>query len=213
MNVSDVRGFEIDKSKDMLGLIFDRQRELMNKYHEIEKRNGLLLDENIPVDIHSHRGQYRLKDFAWRVTEELMEGSEANENGNLLHAQEEVSDALHFLTELALISGMGPNDIVSDDIKKDKLEFIVEYHNVEMKYNEVAFWVVYTLGMAMNCLKNKPWKQTQMITDVRMYYHYIQMSYYHMGRVVKACKMNATDLCTIYFKKSEVNKFRQRSNY
>ena len=89
MNVNDAEKEQI--SGDKLDAIFARQRELMEKYHDIEKAKGLLQTEDIPVNIDDHLGQARLKDFAWRVTEEL--------------------------------------------------------------------------GEAMNCLKNKPWKQTQMETD------------------------------------------------
>ena len=124
---------------DKLDLIFSRQRELMEKYHEIEKANGLLQTEDVPVNIHDAAGQARLKDFAWRVTEEL--------------------------------------------------------------------------GEAMNTLKNKPWKQSQMLTDETHYLEEIADAFHFFIELCILSGLDAQSLFDIYFDKSAVNKFRQRSNY
>jgi len=123
----------------MLEAIFERQKELIEKYHPIEKKNGLLITEDMPVNLNDAKGQQRLKDFAWRVTEEI--------------------------------------------------------------------------GEAMNCLKNKPWKQTQMETDVEHYYEELVDAFHFFVELCIISGLTAKDLCDIYFKKSEVNKFRQRSGY
>jgi hypothetical protein len=137
MNINDVE-FQ-DRGGDMLEEIFARQRELMEKYHVIEAKNGLLQTPDIPVNLHDAKGQARLKDFAWRITEEL--------------------------------------------------------------------------GEAMNCLKNKPWKQTQMLTDVKHYYEELADAFHFFVELCILSGLNARDLYELYFRKSEVNKFRQRSNY
>ena len=141
MNIKDV---EVDSkiaenSEDMLTAIFNGQRKLMEKYHHIEKSVGLLQTEDVPVNLHSHKGQARLKDFAWRITEEI--------------------------------------------------------------------------GEAMSCLKNKPWKQTQMETDVIHYYEELSDALHFF---IELCILSGIDekmLYDLYFRKHSVNLFRQRSQY
>lgn len=137
MNIDDVK--EIKVKGDKLEAIFIRQKELMNKYHKIEAKSGLMQTDKVPVDIDSPAGQARLKDFAWRITEEI--------------------------------------------------------------------------GEAMNCLKQKPWKQTHMETDVVHYLEEIIDAFHFFIELCILSGLTADDLCIFYFKKSEVNKFRQRSNY
>lgn len=147
MNVNDfthkleelMRTREEKYEGDTLRMIFDRQRELMHKYHPIERDNGLLLTEDVPVDIHSHAGQARLKDMCWRCVEEL--------------------------------------------------------------------------GEAMNCLKNKAWKQTMMETDVVHYREELADAFHFFVELCILSDISAGDLFTLYFLKSEVNKFRQESKY
>lgn len=131
--------FEKDYEGDRLEQIFCRQRELMEKYEPIERANGLLITDDVPVNIDSAKGQSRLKDFAWRVVEEI--------------------------------------------------------------------------GEAMNCLKNKPWKQTQMETDVLHYKEEIADAFHFFVELCILSGIDHKDIFELYFKKSEVNKFRQRSNY
>jgi len=139
MNINDVKEEDVQFEGDMLEAIFERQRELMRKYHKIEKNNGLLQTDKVPVDINSATGQARLKDFAWRVTEEL--------------------------------------------------------------------------GEAMNTLKNKPWKVTQMPTDERHYLEEIADAFHFFIELCILSGFDAKSLTEIYLKKSRVNQFRQRSFY
>lgn len=141
VNIKDIVSPDQDEDviDDRLSKIFDRQRELMEKYHEIEKKNELLTTELVPVDLNSAKGQQRLKDFAWRITEEL--------------------------------------------------------------------------GEAMNCLKNKPWKQTHMLTDVDHYVEELIDGFHFYIELLILSGIDEKSLFDIYFRKSEVNKFRQRSRY
>ena len=138
MNIKDINK-NLEKITCRLEDIFGRQRELMHKYHNIEKKNGLLQTESVPVDINSKEGQQRLKDFAWRITEEL--------------------------------------------------------------------------GEAMNCLKNKPWKQTHFQTDLDHYYEEISDAFHFFIELCILSGLDAEGLYQLYYKKSRVNKFRQESNY
>lgn len=138
MNIKDVEVIE-KTNGDMLEEIFEGQKKLMEKYHIIEKEIGLLQTEDVPVNLQSHLGQARLKDFAWRITEEI--------------------------------------------------------------------------GEAMSCLKNKPWKKTQMETDVTHYYEELADAFHFFVELCLLSGISAKDLHELYFKKHAVNCFRQRSEY
>lgn len=216
MNINDVR---VDlPSGDMLENIFHRQRELMEKYHPIEKANGLLITEDIPVDLHSRFGQYRIKDFFWRFTEELGEALDAVNFENPQHFHEELADAMHFLVEACILCDISAKDI-SGHGDYDKLEYLF-FNGPSVKYLNLIdiaskFTVVMTsLSMTANCLKNKPWKQSHMLTDEIEFRTRLCRTFYHFITLCKFCGISkAGYLYELYFKKSEVNKFRQRSAY
>ena len=92
-------------NKESLKAIFDRQRELMIKYHDIEFKSGLMQTEDCPVNLDDKKGQARIKDFAWRITEEIGEAIDALCNSEKLHYEEELIDGLHFLTEMTILTG------------------------------------------------------------------------------------------------------------
>jgi len=129
-----------DSNIGMLLIIFERQRELMAKYHDIEAMNGAnVVPEGLHGELDDRRLQYRLKDLAYRVVEELSE--------------------------------------------------------------------------ATNCLKNKPWKQDAVVTDSDHFYEELADAFHFFVELCITAGLSASDLFGLYFRKSEVNKFRQRSGY
>lgn len=210
MNINDVEELQ-ELPEDLLQAIFDRQRELIEKYHPIEKANGLLITEDIPVDIHDAKGQQRLKDFAWRVTEELAEAFEAwYELLDVEHAKEELADTLHFFVEMCILSDITPEYLLGTINFKHKWNVL---SNIVFPIEPQVGFIV-ALGQACNCLKNKPWKQTQMLTDVEKY----KMAMFRaFSQFIKICGQfgigSEVELFQLYFRKSEINKFRQRSAY
>jgi hypothetical protein len=230
MNVLDFEDKDVptpSMGSDRLFLIFCRQKELMEKYHTIELNNGLLQHPLVPVDIHSRHGQARLKDFAWRVTEELTEAIQAYMDHKILreHYIEELSDAYHFLVELTILSDVSEEELFkrfnhtqSEEWCRLSRMFTSIYLSDDLKFSESqikarTYLVIHQLGLAMNCLKNKPWKNTHMLTDVNEFKKYIVRAHKDFIRLCLSSDLKAEDLYMIYFKKSEVNKFRQRSNY
>lgn len=208
---------------DRLCAIFNRQKELMDKYHYIEERSGLLQTSDCPVNLDDKRGQARLKDFSWRVTEELGEALDARSDND--HFEEELVDGLHFLSEMTILAGQDPEGIAtwaaeaygfgSYNSTKDHLEYIYDmashvYRDLDFDSKVTKF--IENIGMACNCLKNKPWKQSNMITDRAMYYRRLSMVWVSYLSIMGST-MTVDDIVDIYFKKSQVNKFRQRSNY
>jgi dimeric dUTPase (all-alpha-NTP-PPase superfamily) len=236
MNITDIKDSEIgsipEGSKatslhltpwDRLEHILEAQKILMVKYHTIEKSNGLLLDECVPVNIDSPLGQARIKDFMWRVTEELTESYEAFLANNHIHYIEEIVDALHFFTELMIITGLTYRDVSkycqaqmisrpkneNEDDLQDMYNMVYGSETPEMDY-----WnITYKLGLAANCLKQKAWKQTHVFTDREKFNNYLAYAFVNFIGLCKTTGITSTILYDTYFKKNQVNHFRIRSNY
>jgi len=139
MNITDILNKVKTPEGDKLEKIFERQKELAEKYHPIEERNlGCKLAE-YPVNLNICSHQQRIKDLMWRIVEEL--------------------------------------------------------------------------GEAGNCLKNKPWKNTNMATDELHFYEEIADAFHFFIELCIAVGLDAEKLTKLYFAKSEVNLFRIRSNY
>lgn len=210
---------------DLLKAIFDRQKSLMSKYHDIELKSGLLQTEDCPVNLDDKRGQARIKDFSWRVTEELGEALDAKANKD--HYQEELIDGLHFLTELTVLAGRDYDSILpqgtplydSDhlvNLVENAKEVISQRASQGENGYSLEYWVskfIENLGMMCNCLKNKPWKQSMMKTDRGAFYSRLSEVWVIYTTILVVSGMDAQEISNIYLKKSQVNQFRQRSNY
>lgn len=220
VNMTDFNNHE--KVDNVTQAIFNRQKELMSKYEHIEASNGLLETHDVPVDIDSYKGQARLKNFAWRVTEELTEAleplyggcdKEINEEVKL-HIIEEFIDAVHFLTELMILSGIDPEKYQVYSIT-EKEKALDDNHGFERGATLIyTLSVIEALGLAMNCLKNKPWKQTHVLTDKDKYIRYVLEAAVALKSLLyRQFGLANNDLLNCYLNKADVNKFRQESGY
>ena len=199
-------------NKESLRAIFDRQKELMEKYHDIEFRSGLMQTEDCPVNLDDKRGQARIKDFSWRITEEIGEALDAieNESGEsaLLHFHEELVDGLHFLTEMTILTGY---DLPEYTTLKDLIE---EVSNRDFySLNDLVSDHVMYLGMMCNCLKNKPWKQSMMKTNKENFYKHLKLVWSNYIAILTSQDLTEEEITDLYLRKSQVNQFRVRSNY
>ena len=197
MNINDVTE-EIAmpvKAGDAWREIFKKQMSLAEKYKDIENMGDLL--DTLDNNINTAKGQKWIKDFAWRTTEELAEAYEALEGGHEDHFKEELIDALHFLTEMTIIAGyvnFKPTSFAST--------------------TKVGPWdVIYQLGLMCNTLKNKPWKQTQMLTDRNVFQKHLNLAWNNMYTLLRQEVGDYKEIFKYYFKKHKVNEFRQRSKY
>ncbi len=137
---------------DRLIEIFSMQRSLMRHFMEIERRNGLLLTDQVPLALQSFVGQARLRDFGWRVVEELTEALEATSDAEF---REELIDALHFLVELCILAGVEAEQFYSLPEYPDRLESLLSRPG-----RTDVLGVIRSLGRTLNQLRNRPWKQT-----------------------------------------------------
>lgn len=199
-------------NKESLRAIFDRQKELMEKYHDIEFKSGLMQTEDCPVNLDDKRGQARIKDFSWRITEEIGEALDAieNESGEsaLLHFHEELVDGLHFLTEMTILTGY---DLPEYTTLKDLIEE-GSYRDSYTLNDLVSDHVMY-LGMMCNCLKNKPWKQSMMKTNKENFYKHLKLVWSNYIAILTSQDLTEEEITDLYLRKSQVNQFRVRSNY
>ncbi len=105
-------------------------------------------------------------------------------------------------------------------------DYIPEYDthllNIGSIYNEELYYhykallwtVTYSLNLARNFLRNKPWKQSQVLTNEVAYQSKLVESFVlMMGAFYFMGVHYSYDLFYIYFKKNKVNQFRQKSKY
>lgn len=187
--------------------IFNKQRELMEKYEHIEADNGFRQPFAIPVDINFNHDQARLKDFAWRITEEMAEAIEQLLSGNWDAAREELADVLHFMSELTIL--LGREELIEDlvnDFAKSKpsrmFEPLTQYG-----------LITYHLSMTMHELKNKPWKQSHRPTNEEKFDEYYKLFWNNYLDLCINVGMNIPQLFEEYMKKHQVNVDRQKSGY
>jgi hypothetical protein len=232
MNIDDIKEVEVPEEGHILDHIFSLQRSLMAKYEPIEKSNGVHVPDHLKVSIDDKGMQIRLKDMFWRTTEEfaeayeemynvLMSVAEHHSNWELAwdscpavrHFFEELVDSLHFLTEATIIAGISVDSIrqgFDDQFKNRPANHLMPNNDVIVPH----LWeIIVSLGLAANCLKNKPWKQTQMPTDRAKFHLYMIRTWDGYFKLWSILGANGEDLFKLYFRKHEVNKFRQRSNY
>lgn len=202
---------------NLLEAIFEKQRELMTKYHPIEEKNGMLWTKDIPVNLHCKYGQAQLKDFAWRFTEEITEATEALEihPGDKNFFYEELIDALHFLTELCILSGVDSREIATDlsGIVIQEKSRGIHAPSIITTTKVLLYLSIEELGKATNCLKNRPWKRTYILTDEVKYKNLIMNTFRIFCGSLFLLGLNSKDVYNIYTKKNEVNKIRQEEKY
>lgn len=216
MNITDFESPPTPGSwEEIVRAIFDRQRELMVKYKEIEQ-----LPE-APISLHTMHGQRIIKDFAFRAIEELTESYEGWEKHQErqvqeLHALEELADAMHFFVELLVFAGITPEQCLRITPTFDQPDYMTHFALLdESRYIRTnAYWrATYRIGLATNFLRNKPWKQSQVPTDENRFREACLDAFKALVQCWQALGYNESILFQFYMRKSEVNKFRQRSKY
>ena len=208
MNIKHVEDKDIKiPESNILQAIFDHQAVLHKRYILVEEKNGIgfALVKDRPFSLDDRYWQYMIKDMSWRVVEELTEATEACHHHNKDHEIEELIDALHFYTELMIVVDISTEDILNGYGTTNNL--------MASDVTEV-YTIVYFLGLACNLLKNKPWKNTHLVTDKYRFDTYMIYGYQCLLRLLyQAGLRQSKDLYLIYAKKNTVNQFRIRSNY
>lgn len=201
MNITDVEDLK-DVTEPWLDFLLDRQSELIEKYKKIE---GM---PDPPFDIDLKESQIWVKDFLWRVTEELMEAYESRDNYD--HYTEELSDALHFYLEIFILVDYKPK--MDDHYLRGMIRGVKDFERDDIKGR--IFDTIYHLGLSGNFLRNKKWKQTQVFVDKNRFYEELELGFNDLiGLIIESGVGNKYDLLNLYYKKFQVNQFRQQSRY
>jgi hypothetical protein len=136
---------------------FDLQHELIRRYQPIEQY------PTPPVSLHTATEQRLLKDFAWRLTEELGESYDAYIKHIVEDAMEELIDTFHFYFELCIFAGVTPPQLL---IVCPNLPGRLDH----VQHAEELYWdVIFKLSQAMHVLKNRPWKKSLVLTDEALF--------------------------------------------
>lgn len=85
-----------------------------------------------------------------------------------------------------------------------------ESHHLE---DHMLWSVAYHINIGRNFLKNKPWKQSQELTDITRYDEQIVLGFVKYMGYLAAMGFTPSSLYVLFFKKHKVNEFRQISGY
>ena len=194
-----------DKPTNILREIFNKQKELMEKYWT----------KPVWEDIDTLKGAQEIRKFSKYTIEELSEAYEAWDN--LDHTHEELIDALHFLVEKLMIANLTFDKILAysnrseekirDDIKKCADSF-------KDKDKEFYYWkAAYRANIADNRLRNKEWKNEQIATNRELFYKECSTGFFSFLIALYNLGINEDKLWDLYSRKNQVNHFRIKSNY
>lgn len=89
-------------------------------------------------------------------------------------------------------------------------ESCTESHDLD---GHMLWSVAYHINIGRNFLKNKPWKQTQELTDVTRYDEQIVLGFIKYMGYLSAVGFTPRSLYVLFFKKHRINEFRQTSGY
>lgn len=103
------------------------------------------------------------------------------------------------------------------DLRYLTMSSLITTSGVSIDYPGVLWGITYVLNLARNCLKNKPWKQSGVITDENNFRSMIIEAFVAMMVLFRNMLRDKLewydDLYWLYFKKNQVNHFRIKSKY
>lgn len=89
----------------------------------------------------------------------------------------------------------------------------IDHRRVQWRIKDLKQRCDEELDEAMNCLKNKPWKQSEVPTDKTHFYEELADAVHFLIELFITAGMDAEDMALMYHKKAAVNEFRQRTKY
>jgi hypothetical protein len=205
--------------KDLLRGIFELQTELMEDYKKIEG-----WEVEFPVNLNSKKAQLLVKDVISRGVEELAEAYEAMELGQDDNFLEELGDALHFFVEVFILAGLTVGDfrVFLSSLNPEAFSFdkpgqllkLIEQRGIHPGSLARASWTVtYRVNLSRNALRNKPWKQTELMYNREVFEENLFLGFLDFLELFVHKAEGANQVYAIYFLKNKINKFRIRSKY
>lgn len=77
----------------------------------------------------------------------------------------------------------------------------------------IIYRITEELYEAGNCMRNKAWKQSEVPIDLDHFLEEMADAVHFLIQLYLELGLTARDFCNLYFRKSEVNRFRQRTKY
>lgn len=87
------------------------------------------------------------------------------------------------------------------------------HENYALQYPYILWKITHHLNIARNFLKNKPWKQSQVMTQELKYQAELVKAFIYFCGYLGWIGMDSKEVFYIYFKKNHINLFRQKSKY
>lgn len=220
--------------------IFKRQAAYVESLTPTLRRNNLWIDA-YPLDLNNRHAQEHFRLLAWRLTEEICEalnvvnlaldGIDSSDEARATF-NEEVADALHFLVELCLATGVTKDEFLSgteedglvlyDGISeldslgllfRDSLRFISYAQRKQVQEGRFTApkWceVIVQLGLAMQSLRQRPWRTDDRPTERKDWVLGLHLTF---RKFVECCILSgigSTTLYEAYFAKAKINDERQ----
>lgn len=223
----------------ILDAMFAAQLRLYEKYAEIERNNGTWKPDLklAPQDLSGRALQEWVKQMFWRVTEELAEmtelpvdlagrwGQHYPADKRLVNFLDELSDALHFLIEVTAVLGcVRKQDIQHVFLKVQEIGLsqpaidgaraVREFPDQCMSALGMrVFRITQAMGLAANCLKNRPWKQTEVPVDCELFSRRLLAVWARLAELCTFCELNLVNLYQVYHIKHATNVKRQKEGY
>lgn len=84
----------------------------------------------------------------------------------------------------------------------------------KVRLNEIRLWlVVYYLNLARNVLKNRPWKQTHVMSKEDHFQEYLVLSFIYYLGYLATNYFDPQGLFTLFYRKQQLNLWRISTNY
>lgn len=195
MNISDVKiDWKELEGKNFIELLFEKQDELRQLY-------GVpICDLDVPED------QQQLRAMAWNVVEEAAEAIEVlARTTHKEHLLDELADMIAFYIELMIMSGLK-----AEDLKMNNDEY-TSYRSYPIESSFMSF--VSSLALAINTLKNRYWRKTNLKTDIKEYHIRLLETGSELSKFLRSIGIPFKELVDAYLRKHQVNLFRIRSKY
>ena len=209
------------ETEERLEKIFEKQKQLATRFHEIERQTMPGSDQGIVVNLQTYVGQARMRELAARTAIEVTEVVRAKTRRD---GVEEIADVLHFLVELFLAGGLKAADVAPacGSTTHDRLQCAFSattdlvnsdqaLHDVLTKCDIPAVvWVEFqdSLWHWMNNLKAKPWKLNPKPTDVKKFRAEAPVVFASFLMAVMSYGIEEEELFQAYFRKHQINEQR-----
>jgi hypothetical protein len=168
-----------------------------------------------PWDLNGRKSQEEFRLLAWRYTEELLEAARHYEvDSNREGQKEELADALHFLIELCIVTGVEPAELLtgSPGVKwqpaGDSLEGIFSQEKkitMDHLFGYPFYEGIRAIGSVMMVLKMRPWRVDYRPTNRTAWVLGMNLVFRAFVRLCLFLNINATDIHEAYFAKGQIN--------